>query len=240
MAERIGCLLVHGINGSLDDMSEIAEELEQLGYITRNMLLPGHGTCLEDMAASRWNDWEKAVESEFLLLRQSCSYVFLIGHSLGGALCLKIGVRYQPDGIISMCAPLTLYPGLDILVMLGKRFISGVPTISLDIRDKEQRRQIRSKTYPQTMLAPVGSMLDALSLLRKELPDLQSPLLVITARHDHVVPFHDGKLVYQLAGSVDKNLVILPRSYHVVMKDIEKHIVMDHIAGFLSEHRKAA
>ena len=39
----VGALLVHGLNGSRRDMAELEIALQERGWLTNNMLLPGHG-----------------------------------------------------------------------------------------------------------------------------------------------------------------------------------------------------
>ncbi|HYX51367.1 MAG TPA: hypothetical protein VE843_16590, partial [Ktedonobacteraceae bacterium] len=42
----VGILLVHGLNGSTSDMAELEEIFQKHGMITKNMLLPGHGSTV--------------------------------------------------------------------------------------------------------------------------------------------------------------------------------------------------
>src|SRR2546425_8061458 len=102
----IGVLLVHGMNGSRRDLAELEILLQELGMITHNMLLPGHGTHVRDMIPLGWEDWISAVHQELHVLKQRCDVVFLIGHSLGGALSLHIAAHEEVAGIITMCAPI--------------------------------------------------------------------------------------------------------------------------------------
>ncbi|HEU5230394.1 MAG TPA: alpha/beta fold hydrolase, partial [Ktedonobacteraceae bacterium] len=101
----IGVLLIHGLNGSRHDMEEMAELLSSHGIIAENILLPGHGTHVRDMLPLGWLEWSIAVRNELHALRKRCDLVFLVGHSLGGALCLHTAAHEKVDGIITMCAP---------------------------------------------------------------------------------------------------------------------------------------
>src|SRR5215831_15493259 len=83
---NVGVLLVHGLNGSTGDMAELEEIFQKQGIITKNMLLPGHGTKVKDMLSIGWEEWAQAVQNELRLIKESADVVFLVGHSLGGAL----------------------------------------------------------------------------------------------------------------------------------------------------------
>src|SRR5579863_825154 len=58
------CLLVHGFNGEPMDLCEIERSLEARGFATSALLLPGHGTCVDDFASTCWDDWIGAVHGE--------------------------------------------------------------------------------------------------------------------------------------------------------------------------------
>src|SRR5215831_16453238 len=93
----IGVLLVHGLNGSTTDMAELQEIFQVHNIVTKNMLLPGHGSKVRDMFSVGWDDWACAVRDELNLLKEQCEGVFLIGHSLGGALALHVAAHEQID-----------------------------------------------------------------------------------------------------------------------------------------------
>ncbi len=40
----IGVLLVHGFNGTRQDLTDLETMLQDHGMVTHNMILPGHGT----------------------------------------------------------------------------------------------------------------------------------------------------------------------------------------------------
>src|ERR1700730_12909253 len=86
----IGVLLVHGLNGSRKDFAEMEMLLLARGIVAVNMLLPGHGSKVKDMLGTGWEDWSQAVRNELRALKQCCDVVFLVGHSLGGALSLHV------------------------------------------------------------------------------------------------------------------------------------------------------
>jgi carboxylesterase len=232
----IGVLLVHGLNGSTSDMAELQAVLQAHGIVTKNMLLPGHGSKVKDMISVGWEDWVQAVRDELNLLKEQCEVVFLAGHSLGGALALHIAAHEKIAGIVSMCSPLHLHPWLKPAVSIAKYLIPLVPTLREDVRDPEARRRYTRDVYHWTPLQPVESMVRYLPQLRAELPRITAPALIITSLHDHVVPARDGREIYRLIGSREKHLVTLHRSYHVIMKDHDRVEVFDKTLAFVLQH----
>jgi carboxylesterase len=234
----IGALLVHGLNGNLHDMEELTNFLASHGIVAVNVLLPGHGTNVRDMLPLGWSEWSDAVYQELQKLKQRCDSVFLIGHSLGGALCLHLAASESIAGIVTMCAPVYMYPWMLPAVRLVKRLTPVLPTLREDVRNSEARQRYKRDVYRLTPMAPVESMLEYLPSLRTELPSITAPALVMTAIHDHVVPARDGQAIYRLLGSQEKYLVKFRNSYHVLMKDHDQEEVFARTLDFIESHAR--
>jgi carboxylesterase len=232
----IGVLLVHGLNGSRRDFAELEVVLQDRGMLTHNMLLPGHGGNVRDMLSLGWHDWAKAVRSDLLALKQRCDVVFLVGHSLGGALCLHTAAHEEVAGLVTMCAPLHMHPLTRLGVGIARRFTPLLPTIREDVHDPEARRRYTRDVYRWTPMGPVESMLGFLPQLRAELPRVTVPALIMTSLHDHVVPARDSREIYHLLGSQEKHLVTFHRSYHVIMKDHDREEVFEKTLAFILRH----
>ena len=239
-APAVGVLLVHGLNGNTGDMAELEIIFQQQGIITKNMLLPGHGSKVKDMLSIGWEEWAQAVYDELIRLKELCDVVFLVGHSLGGALILHVAAHEEVAGIVPICAPLHLHPWLKPAVNIGKYILPLVPTLREDVRDPEARHRYSRDVYRWTPLHPVESMMRYLPQLRIELQHITAPSLIITSLHDHVVPARDGREIYKLIGSREKHLVTLHRSYHVVMKDHDREEVFDKTLAFVMHHANNA
>jgi len=229
----IGVLLVHGLNGGRGDMEELAAFLAAHGLLTENMLLPGHGTEVRDMFPIGWPEWSGAVRDELQQLKKRCAQVFLVGHSLGGALCLHTAAHEEIDGVVAMCPPLYMHAWMLPAVRLARCFTPLVPTLRKDVCDPAARRHYACEAYRWTPMAPVESMLQYLLRLDSELSAVTAPVLIMNATHDHVVPARDGQAIYRLIGSQDKELVTFRRSYHVIMKDYEHKQVFAKTLAFI-------
>jgi carboxylesterase len=230
---RVGVLLVHGLNGSTYDMEELAAHLAAHGMVTENMLLPGHGTSIRDMLPIGWAEWANAVQHEYRALRERCDLVFVIGHSLGGALCLHLAAHEEVAGVVAMCAPLRMFSWMIPVVRLVRHITPVLPTVREDIHDPIARKRYTRSAYRWTTLPPVLSLFRFLPHLRSELPGVTAPTLIMAAQHDHVVPVHDGIEIYQLLGSQDKHLLVLHKSYHVIMKDYDRETVFSSTLAFI-------
>jgi carboxylesterase len=236
----IGVLLVHGLNGSRRDLAELETILQDQGMLTTNMLLPGHGVHVREMLPLGWQEWAAAVRDELNDLKQRCDLVFLVGHSLGGALALHTAAHTEVAGIVTMCAPLHMHPLTHMAVRVARRFTPLLPTIREDVHDPEARRRYTRDVYHWTPVRPVESMLQFLPTLRAELPSVTAPALVMVSIHDHVVPARDGREIYRHIGSKEKHLVTFHRSFHVIMKDYDREEVFAKTTAFILRHASTA
>ena len=232
----IGVLLVHGLNGSRTDFAEMEALLLARGMVVVNMLLPGHGSKVQEMLGTSWADWSQAVYDELRTLKQRCDVVFLVGHSLGGALSLHVAAHEEVAGIVSICSPSHMHPWLKTAVKIGKHITPLLPTLREDVRDRQARQRYQRGVYRWTPMRPVESLLQFLPQLREELPRITAPALIMTSIHDHVVPARDGRDIYRRIGSREKHLVTFHRSYHVVMKDHDREEVFAKTLAFIQRH----
>jgi carboxylesterase len=236
----IGALLVHGLNGSRRDMEELERALQHRGIVTNNILLPGHGVHVREMLLLGWRHWADAVRDELNVLKQRCDVVFIVGHSLGGALALHTAAQEEVAGVVAMCAPIHMHPLTHYAVRMGKYITPLVPTLREDVHDPEARRRYKREVYRWTPMRPVESMLQFLPTLRAELPRITTPALIMASIHDHVVPARDGREIYRRIGSKEKHLVTFHRSYHVIMKDYDREEVFAKTIAFILRHADKA
>jgi carboxylesterase len=231
-----GVLLIHGLNGSLTDMREVQDVLGRNNLVTRNILLPGHGGQVRDMLRLGWPEWARAVRTEFQEMRRTCGRVFLVGHSLGGALALHTAAHEEVAGVVSMCAPLYLQAWMRPLIRATKYVVPLVPTWREDVRDRQARRRYARDVYRWTPIRPVESLMNYLPTLREELPRVTAPALIMVASRDHVVPARDGREIYHRIGSREKYFVTFHHSYHVLMKDHDREEVFAKTEAFILRH----
>src|SRR5438445_13676216 len=100
---------------------------------------------------------------------------WLVIHWVGRFLC--ISQRKEIAGIVSICAPLHMYPWLKAAVGIAKYITPLLPTVREDVRDPEARLRYSRDVYRWTPMRPVDSLLQYYPQLREELPRLTPPAL---------------------------------------------------------------
>jgi carboxylesterase len=78
----------------------------------------------------------------------------------------------------------------------------------------------RDPVYDGTPIAPMISMFDGIEEVAAGLGGLRCPVLLLSSRHDHVVPAESGDLLAASAGGPVER-VWLERSFHVATLDYD-------------------
>ena len=173
--------------------------LQGLGYSTKNLLLPGHGTSMRDFAEHGWDDWFGHVREETRRALDRGEHVVLIGHSMGAA----VGWPLPPPsrgvaGVAALCSPLRLSTNVLHVVRAIKRFVPYIPAGQRMSAIVAGRDSVTSAT-PTPGRRPRRSRACSAALpdLHAALPHVACPTLVVCARNDHVVPLRDGLETFQ-------------------------------------------
>jgi carboxylesterase len=231
--DRPAVLLIHGFNGEPLDMEELEAWLRARGHTTRNLLLPGHGTHVREFARTTFADWSSAVEGAAAALLREHERLLLVGHSMGGALSLHLAAREpRVAGVVAMCPPLRMFPGQFQIAAALRHVLPYLPTLREDVYDPGARWRYHRRAYRWTPIAAAHSLFSHLPRLRGELAHIHCPALIVVARKDHAVPARDGIEIFRRLGTNDRELMVLERSYHVVMKDVEREDVFARVEAF--------
>jgi carboxylesterase len=225
-----GCLLIHGISGSPQVFRAIGEKLAAAGISAYGVRLKGHGTRIEDMHKCTYNDWIDSSAEGLELLEKSCSRIFAIGLSMGGVLSLRLA-RLFPEkvtGIVTICSPYKLRALKFKFVPLLKpvfKVIAGGPR---SINDPEAVEI----SYGCHSVPAVHQLIKLTAVVRKDLPHICQPALIMGGRLDTVVDRRDPALIYEKIGSEQKELFWLENSQHVAPLDYDRKIILQKIIEF--------
>jgi carboxylesterase len=224
-----GALVLHGFTGCPQSMRGLAGALADAGLAVELPLLPGHGTSVDDLLATSWDDWAAAAEQAYGELAGRVDKVVVAGLSMGGALTAWLASRHPEIAGIVCVNPALSVP--DPIVTAVKDMLAGgvdrIPAIGGDVADPDARE----KAYDATPLAPLLSLAAAGEAFRDELGRIACPLLVMTSTQDHVVePGNSDLLADGVGGPVER--VTLERSFHVATVDYDKDLINERAVDF--------
>src|SRR5262245_20512855 len=234
-----GVLCIHGFTGAPEGLRYLGDRLADRGFSVRGVLLPGHGTRVEDLESVTRADWVAHVEEAYDDLAARCDRVAVVGQSMGGLLALHLSLARPVAAVASLAAPLWL-GGLSSRLarwaspggwLEGR--IRYFPKIGgPDVRDPAARRgytgydrmPARGVTELVALMAEVDARLDA----------VRAPVLVLHARRDHTVPVACATRLAERTRA--ERLRVLERSYHLLASDVERDIVAAEVGAFVERH----
>jgi len=215
-----GALVLHGFTGNPQSMRGLALALADAGFTVEMPLLPGHGTQIEDMLSTRWEDWSEAAEAAYAELAARSDGVVVVGLSMGGMLSVWLAERYPEIAAIAVVNPLLAPPDTDTVALI-QAMIDGGDEVAPGIGSDIAMEGAVEAAYPGLPLRAALSLFAAAADVEAELESVTCPVLVFTSVQDHVVdPGSSEKLVARAKGPVEQ--VVLERSFHVATLDWDK------------------
>lgn len=250
-----GVLLIHGLTGTPTEMRWVGQGLNRAGFTVYGMQLAGHCGDEDDLLETRWQDWLQSVRNAVDQFRPTVRHLFVAGLSMGAVLALKIaierpeeidglgiyGVNFSYDGwSIPAWARIGAYLlplARPLHVGRHRRFLEQPP---YGIKDDKLRKFIFERMAGGDSAAAglignpwhsLADMYELSGIVRRQLPQVRVPCIVIHAANDDVASAKNARLVVERV-SAPTELVLLENSYHMVTIDRERHIVFKRSTEF--------
>ena len=154
---EIGILLSHGFVGTPQSVRELGELMNGFGFTVYAPRLTGHGTTSYDMEKAKYTDWLSDLEKAYFKLKDCCSQIFVVGQSMGGALCLRLAAKFpEIKGVMTINAALHVPAYDQYRNGRGARFI---PEDAPDIKDSNAK-EITYDSVPLTAINELQKLLD--------------------------------------------------------------------------------
>ncbi len=230
-------LAFHGLTGTPQEVALVVEAAAELGLAAEAPLLPGHGKRVLDLAPTRFSDWLAAAEQDYARVAQR-GPVIVAGLSMGALLALHLAKNHRENvvGVIALANAMWLHRPwptlpLKLLDRLGAPDF-WMPKAGADLGDREQRAI--HLTYNAQPVHAAISLLRAGEALSNELHRVIAPALLLHGALDAVTPVDNAWRVAVRLGSLQKRTVILPRSRHILTRDVERDTVKRELTAFLT------
>lgn len=248
---RAAVVVAHGVSEHSDRYAHVAERLTGESYAVYALDHRGHGRSGGRRAVI--DRLDHAVEDLDSLIEIAASEnpgkrLFLLGHSMGGAIALQYALAHQErlDGLV-LSAPAAALEAASPLELFAGRVLSTVApgvgvfevdseTISRDpevVRAYDEDPMVHHGKLPARTVAELAG---AIGAFPERTPELRLPLLVMLGTGDRLVPPEGGRMVTRLAGSSDKRLIEYEGLYHEILNEPEQSQVMDDLVGWLDDH----
>ncbi len=244
-------LLIHGFADGPSVFAQIAPPLAQAGFAVRAMHLSGSGLPPEQMKGLALADWRADVDREIAALRaaQPDRPIWLVGHSLGGALAYDAALR--PDNRIAglvliaplvdvsrarspLLAPRQWFDLLARLLVFTDVIESRLPK---DLRDPDARAAYRTDKYVHRDV--YRALFDATDAVRPRAADWRGPLLVAISSTDQIVDSAATKFFFSATNAAPARLSEFHAAGHVLPLDYGHDKLADKIVRFVRDASEA-
>lgn len=214
-------------------MRPLAEALAGAGFSVELPLLPGHGTTVEDMLPTRWDDWSAAADEAYGALEARCTKVMVCGLSMGGTLACWLAERHPAIVGLAVVNPLVEPPTEEFLEGIRALLDGGTEVVDGIGSDIAKEGSVES-AYAGTPLAAALSLFEGVDGVAARLGEIRCPSLLLSSRVDHVVPPESGdRFERAVGGPVER--VFLERSFHVATLDWDAPLAEERVVGFADE-----
>lgn len=236
----IGVLLIHGFTGAPTEMRLLGEDLHRRGMSVLAPLLPGHGTSVQDMNRTRWQEWTACAAAALADLRARCQVVFAGGLSMGSLLALHLA-QHEPDlaGVMAYSPALRVADrrlALAPLVKYVKPALPKGPTADQDLTSADAAHHLWS--YEDNPIAAAAQLFKLRRSVERLLPRVHCPLLIVHSTRDRAIRRDSAAALYARVGtpSTAKTMLTLHGSGHNLLVDSEWPTIAEHTAAFIFLH----
>ncbi|QQC63900.1 alpha/beta hydrolase [Paraburkholderia ginsengisoli] len=241
---RATVALLHGLAEHAGRYAALAGRLNGAGIELVAIDLRGHGHAPGKRAyVKRFDDYLLDAQALLDAAAQSCAPLFLMGHSMGGAVAALYAIERldasgrRLNGLI-LSSP-ALAPGRDVprwmlaLSQVISRVYPGFPAMKVDAALLSRLQPVVNANRNDPLVhhgaipARTGAeLLLAMARIERGRAGLRMPLLVYHGTADKLTEPEGSRAFGQHAGSPDKTLTLHEGSYHETMNDVDRDRVI--------------
>jgi acylglycerol lipase len=247
-ASRATVVIAHGVSEHSGRYGWTAEQLAARGYATWALDHRGHGRSRGARAYIDRMDNAVADLDQLVDMAGQGGPLFLLGHSMGGAVALSYTARHQEklDGLI-LSAPLAALEAASpvervaahvLSVITPKLGVVGIDSSKVS-RDPEVVRDYDSDPLNHHGKLPARTVHE-LSVAIAGFPDavarMRLPMLVMHGTGDALVPPLATDMIEERAGAEDITVIRYDGLYHELLNEPERDRVIGDVADWLDAH----
>jgi len=232
-----GILLIHGFSSSTYETKFLAKHLSQFNFHVATYNLPGHGTNVDDCNSTTYSEWIYFARQKLAELSSTSDKVFIVGHSMGGAITLHLASMFPVDGVVLAATVLKFKKKFETYFL--------VPLLN-KIKQKVDKRKMFTKEHLEKnpnfgyMEYPLVALNEFRKMNRrivKELPKVKCPALIIHSKSDVTSIEENVDLIYNNISSTDKTkLIVENSSHHLFVDESDKDVIYKAVLSFINKH----
>ena len=256
------CFLIHGFTGTAREMGSIAQSLNKAGFSVAAPLLFNHDKSISRLKRTTWQEIYDSIRDEFLKYADNYENIFVAGLSFGALIGILLTHEF-PEKIkaLNCFSPTLFYDGwgnpksrvllpliyrtpLKYWLYFKEEYPYGLKNERLRSKVESFYKDAKLFDYSKVHLygypvIPISCMYQN-SLLAKKvialLKDIRTPIQLIQAREDDVTSPKNSYCIYNGVSSIQKEIIFLEDSYHIITADQERDKVAERTVAFLKKY----
>jgi Esterase/lipase len=236
-----GVLLIHGLMAAPEEVKEWAIFLHEKGLTVYAPRLSGHGTSSKDLSARNYNDWLDSVDRGHAILKTCCKKILVAGFSTGAGLALQSVILKPHDfeAVIAISAPLRFKSFSSRFAELLNGFNFFCNYLGMSNLSREFMTNDADNPHINYLRCPVSAFVQVKKLMKKvrrSLPDILIPTLVIQAKNDPKVAPGSGPAIFKLLGTDKKHFCWVDYHMHGIVRGEIAIEVFKEVESFLAAY----
>jgi acylglycerol lipase len=245
--------IVHGYAEHSDRYIHVAKNLVEQGFAVHSFDLQGHGKSGGDRCyVDAFSDYLTDLDRFLTEIRQQHpeQELFLLGHSLGGAISLRYILDYQPDisGLI-LSAPFLGSRAEDFpapvvaFIRLLSQFLPKLPSIRVDSSQissdpaiVQAYRTDPSVTTAKMPLRTLAEIFGNIHQIKQRQKSIALPILIMHGTADGLAHVSHSERLYAEISSVDRTLKLYPGLYHEIFNEPDRSQIFTDLNDWLLAH----
>ena len=230
---KIGVVLIHGFTGSPAELLPLGEFLNRAGFTVLAVRLAGHGTDEENLSRTTCEDWFNSVLDGYALLKNFCDKIFVVGHSMGALLSLKLAATKNFDKLVTLSPPFFIDDGFHLEKLPPRSDCEGLFVV-------KPRRKLKNvppavnKTYRRFPLVCVHEFLKLRDDVQKLLPQIKNPLLIIHSQDDHTAKVESAAFLANSVASTQIELITVSSGGHLIPLTDGRQFIFEKVLHFFA------
>lgn len=234
-----GVYIIHGFTNTTYETRDLAKYLGGQGFYTIANNLPGHGTTPEDCNRTKFTDWIEFTEQGVAEMSSQCDNVFVIGISMGSDLALHL------SSVFPLNAAVFASTVLEFKDFIGPRVLTPIFHRIVPFRDKR-------KSYPKAVrnnydylgykvwpMSAVNEMRKLTNLVKKELPAVKCPALIIHSTKDILSLQSNISLVYDnISSEIKEKFIVHQANHNLFISNPDQEQIFQKINSFFNQFQR--
>jgi carboxylesterase len=236
-----GVLLIHGLMAAPEEIREWANFLHEKGLTVYAPRLSGHGTSSKDLSVRNYNEWLDSVDRGHAILKTCCKKILVAGFSTGAGLALQSVILKPHDfeAVIAISAPLRFKSFSSRFAETLNGFNLLCNYFGMGNLAREFMKNDADNPHINYLRCPVSAFVQVKKLMKKvrrSLPDIFIPALVIHAKNDPKVAPGSGTAIFKLLGTDKKHFSWIDYNMHGIVRGEIGVEVFKEVESFLAAY----